>query len=228
MCFMILDLALRFQQIGIEIKDVLKTTWTEEIGYLNFARMPLDPKNTPFQRVINCWHSLEIRLVWMNDSIVYSRTIHEHVMPPGRNFENSPRQTRISGQGGNIFGNYLKKKLCGSKPKRWIYLENINHPQSQKNINSFLGVAADLHLLPPNFSKQMNNKNKIWNSNVITSWKNLRELYPLPPLLVTQIYPNYRWRYRILMASRQIFTKGYPSKTLCETEARYSGMKKSF
>lgn len=82
--FTTLDLASGFHQIEVDPMDVPKTAFSVENGHFEFKRMPFGLKNSPstFQRVMD--HILvglqnERCLVYMDDIIIYSATIHEHI-----------------------------------------------------------------------------------------------------------------------------------------------------
>ncbi|XP_050518950.1 uncharacterized protein LOC126893053 [Diabrotica virgifera virgifera] len=82
--FTTLDLASGFHQIEIDPKDIPKTAFSAENGHYEFTRMPFGLKNAPstFQRVMdNILLGIlnERCLVYMDDIIVYSPTIHDHI-----------------------------------------------------------------------------------------------------------------------------------------------------
>lgn len=84
MHFTTLDLASGFHQIEVDPHDIAKTAFTVEHGRYEYTRMPFGLKNAPatFQRVMdNVLKDLQnkICLVYMDDIIVYSTSLIEHM-----------------------------------------------------------------------------------------------------------------------------------------------------
>src|SRR5699024_8924758 len=77
-------LASGFHQIEIEKRDIPKTAFSTENGHFEFLRMPFGLKNAPatFQRVMNnimTGLQNEICAVYMDDIIIFSSTLDEHI-----------------------------------------------------------------------------------------------------------------------------------------------------
>ena len=83
--FTTLDCNGRYWQVEIAEEDRDKTTFASHFGLYRFLRMPFGLKNAPatFQRAVDIilfrvkW---ETALVYLNDVIVYSQTVTEHMM----------------------------------------------------------------------------------------------------------------------------------------------------
>lgn len=82
--FTTLDLASGFHQIEMEEKSIEKTAFNVEHGHFEYVRMPFGLKNAPatFQRVMD--HILrglqnKICLVYMDDIIIFSTSLQEHI-----------------------------------------------------------------------------------------------------------------------------------------------------
>lgn len=82
--FTTLDLASGFHQIEVQKEDIAKTAFSVEHGHYEFLRMPFGLRNAPstFQRVMdNILREYigKICLVYMDDIIVYSTSLQEHL-----------------------------------------------------------------------------------------------------------------------------------------------------
>lgn len=92
MYFSTLDLASGFHQIEVKDKDISKTAFNVENGHYEFVRMPFGLKNAPstFQRVMDnvLREHIGVRcLVNMDDIIVYSASLQEHMSNLTKIFE---------------------------------------------------------------------------------------------------------------------------------------------
>ena len=84
MYFTTLDLASGFHQVEVDERDIEKTAFSVENGHYEFLRMPFGLKNAPstFQRVMDnvLREHIGIRcLVYMDDIIVFSTSLQEHL-----------------------------------------------------------------------------------------------------------------------------------------------------
>lgn len=91
MYFTTLDLASGFHQVEVEKADIPKTAFSVENGHYEFLRMPFGLKNAPstFQRVMDNVlreHIGVICLVYMDDIIVFSTSLTEHLDNLGKIF----------------------------------------------------------------------------------------------------------------------------------------------
>lgn len=83
--FTTIDLASGFHQIEIDEKSIEKTAFSTETGHYEFLRMPFGLKNAPstFQRVMDLiLRGLvnRICLVYLDDIIVFSTSLQEHIV----------------------------------------------------------------------------------------------------------------------------------------------------
>ena len=91
-CFSTLDLASAFHQIEMVEEDIAKTAFNTEQGPYKYLRMPFGLRNAPatFQRVMNNIlrgiHN-EICLVYLDDIIIFSTSLQEHINIPRKVFE---------------------------------------------------------------------------------------------------------------------------------------------
>jgi len=83
--FTTIDLAKGFHQIQMDENSIAKTAFSTKNGHFEYTRMPFGLKNAPatFQR---CMNNLLAHLiykncfVYMDDIIVYSTSLEEHIM----------------------------------------------------------------------------------------------------------------------------------------------------
>ena len=94
--FSTLDLASGFHQIEVEASDIPKTAFNVENGHYEYLRMPFGLKNAPstFQRVIDNVLREHIGLrcfIYMDDIIVFSSSLQEHLDNLGKIFDTLSR-----------------------------------------------------------------------------------------------------------------------------------------
>lgn len=78
------DLASGFHQIAMSLTDQHKTAFVTPFGLFEYTRMPFGLCNSPatFQRLMQHVFSelvFQILLVYLDDIVIYSRTIDEHI-----------------------------------------------------------------------------------------------------------------------------------------------------
>lgn len=186
MYFTTLDLASGFHQIEVDEKDIKKTAFTVEHGHYEYTRMPFGLKNAPstFQRVMD--HTLKdllnkICLVYMDDIIIYSTSLQEHLNSLRKVF-NKLRDARMKIQLDK--SEFLKKEVAflghivtehGIKPNpsKIEAIKNYPIPKTTKQIKQFLGLLGYYRKFIKDFAKltkpmtNMLKKNVKLNANSI-------------------------------------------------------------
>lgn len=124
--FTTLDLASGFHQVEIEPKDIPKTTFCVENGHYEFIRMPFGLKNAPstFQRVMDNVlreHIGKLCFVYMDDIIVYSTSLEEHICSLKKIFETLDK-----------YNLKLQLDKCEFLSKEVAYLGHIVTPEGIK------------------------------------------------------------------------------------------------
>lgn len=252
--FTTLDLASGFHQIEIEPKDIPKTAFTVENGHFEFVRMPFGLKNAPstFQRVMdNILMGIQNErcLVYMDDIIVYSATIHEHIMRltdvfkrlRKANLKIQPDKCEFLRKEVAYLGHLITKDGVKPNPQKIDCILNFPQPQNQKDIKSFLGLAGYYRRFIPNFAKITKPLTKLlqkdqpfnFDSDCIKSLEELKKALTSTPIL---IYPNFDEPF-VLTTDASAFAIGavlsqgpigkdlpigYASRTLCNAECKYS------
>lgn len=153
--FSTLDLASGFHQIEMNPEDISKTAFNVENGHYEYVRMPFGLKNAPatFQRVMdNILRGLqnEICLVYLDDIIIYSTSLQEHLVNLSKIFQRL-RETNFKIQLDK--SEFLKKEVAylghivtpeGVKPNpdKIAAIEKFPLPKTSKEIKGFLGLLG--------------------------------------------------------------------------------------
>ena len=252
--FTTLDLASGFHQIEIDSKDIQKTAFTVENGHFEFVRMPFGLKNAPstFQRVMDnilLGIQNERCLVYMDDIIIYSPTIHDHMSRLTEVFERlrkanlkiQPDKCEFLRKEVAYLGHLITKDGVKPNPMKVDAILNFPQPKNQKEIQSFLGLAGYYRRFIPNFSKISKPLTKLlqkdipfnFDSDCTNSFQNLKQTLTTTPIL---IYPDFEEPFVLTTdasayAIGSVLSQGkigkdlpiaYASRTLCSAETKYS------
>lgn len=256
--FSTLDLASGFHQIEIHPEDVPKTAFTVEHGHYEFVRMPFGLKNAPstFQRVMdNVLQGLQgkICLVYMDDIIIFSTSLQEHIVNLKSVFERL-RQANLKVQLDkseflhkevSFLGHIITSEGVKPNPEKIHAVKNFPIPRTQKEIKAFLGLLGYYRKFINNFAnltKPLTNclkkGNKVEMSPTYTKCFELcKSLLCNDPILQ---YPDFEKPFNLTTdasnyALGAILSQGaigsdrpvcYASRTLSETEQRYSTIEK--
>ena len=150
-----LDLAQGYHQIAMAEDSIAKTAFCTHLGQWEFVVMPFGLCNAPstFQRLMNKVFAKEINsfiLVYLDDILVYSRSIEEHWDHLERALERL-RQAKLYGRLHKC--EFLKDKVdylgfevsangVNASPEKVKAILNWPRPQTVHDIRSFLGLAS--------------------------------------------------------------------------------------
>ncbi|GJQ71451.1 hypothetical protein Trydic_g11176 [Trypoxylus dichotomus] len=167
--FTTLDLASGFHQIELQPDSIPKTAFNVENGHYEFVRMPFRLKNAPatFQRVMdNVLKDLQnkICLVYMDDIIVFSTSLQEHVSSLRRVFTNLRNaglkiqldKSEFLCKSVEFIGHVVTPEGVKPNPKEIEAIKRFPIPKTAKEIKSFLGLVEDPISQYPDFSKTFN------------------------------------------------------------------------
>lgn len=209
--FSTMDLTSGYNQVAVDENDVEKTAFTTPMGLYEYLRMPFGLCNAPatFQRLMqHCFRDeiFNILLVFLDDIIVYSEDIPEHV----KRLETVFRIIREHGlklkmskckffqSEVRYLGHVISSKGIKTDPEKISAVQNFEKPSTVKKLKSFLGltgyyrrfvkgfsdIAAPLHKLSQQFTphprKPFGNK---WDSKCDTAFCKLKELLVCSPIL---------------------------------------------
>lgn len=256
--FTTLDLASGFHQIEMAKEDICKTAFNVENGHYEYIRMPFGLKNAPatFQRVMdNVLKGLqgENCLVYMDDIIVFSTSLQEHLVYLSKIFQRL-RETGFKIQMDKC--EFLKKEVAflghivtpeGIRPNPAKIKAILDYPipRTTKEIRGFLGLLGYYRKFIKDFAKitkpltsclKKDAKIELTPEflNCIRTCKNLLTNQPLLQ------YPDFNKPFNLTTdasnyAIGAILSQGpigsdkpiaYASRTLNETELRYSTIEK--
>lgn len=256
--FSTLDLASGFHQIEIHSDDTPKTAFTVEHGHFEFVRMPFGLKNAPstFQRVMdNVLQGLQgkICLVYMDDIIIFSTSLQEHIINlktvferlREANFKIQLDKSEFLHKEVSFLGHVVTSEGVKPNPEKIHAVKNFPIPKTQKEIKTFLGLLGYYRKFINNFAnltKPLTNclkkGNKVeLNPTYIKCFEQCKNLLCNDPILQ---YPDFEKPFNLTTdasnyALGAILSQGaigsdrpvcYASRTLSETEQRYSTIEK--
>ena len=164
--FTVLDLASGFHQIEVDPKDVYKTAFSVESGLYEYLRMPFGLKNAPatFQRVMD--HVLreligKCCLVYMDDIIVFSTSLQEHLNNLGKifmalekvNLKIQLDKSEFLKKEVAFSGHYVTEHGVKPNPAKIDAIKNWPVPKNQKELKGFLGILGYYRRFVRDFAK---------------------------------------------------------------------------
>ncbi|XP_020294887.1 uncharacterized protein LOC109860298 [Pseudomyrmex gracilis] len=154
--FSAFDLASGFHQIGMNPKDISKTAFSISNGHYEYMRMPFGLKNASptFQRMMNKGLKGLVGnncFVYIDDIIVYEKTIEEHNKNLRVLFERL-RQVGLKLQPDKCeylrpeleyLGHLISERGVQPNPKRIEKVQTYPAPKNAKEIKQFLGLTNE-------------------------------------------------------------------------------------
>lgn len=252
--FTTLDLASGFHQIEIKKEDIPKTAFSVENGHYEFLRMPFGLKNAPstFQRVMdNVLKELQgkICLVYMDDIIVYSTSLQEHLENLNSVFEKLKvanlkiqiNKSEFLCKEVSFLGHLVTPDGIKPNPEKISAVRKFPLPTTQKQIKSFLGLLGyyrkfikDFANLTKPLTECLRKGNKICTDyKFISCFEHCKNLLCNDPILQ---YPDFQKPFIITtdasnVALGAVLSQGplgsdrpicYASRTLSKSEQNYS------
>lgn len=209
--FSTMDLTSGYNQVAVEENDKHKTAFTTPFGLYEFNTMPFGLCNAPatFQRLMqHCFRDevFQILLVFLDDIIVFSRTVEEQIQRLEVVFQKlrqhglklKPSKCDFFKEEVKYLGHIVSKHGINTDPLKVQAVSDWATPSTPKQLRSFLGlasyyrrfiqsfakVAAPLYNLIrkfPNASKKLFCEK--WNSECEKSFVLLKELLTSAPIL---------------------------------------------
>lgn len=256
--FTTIDLASGFHQIEVDQQDIPKTAFSVEGGHYEYCRMPFGLKNAPssFQRIMdNILRGLqnEICLVYLDDIIIYSTSLQEHIdrlklvfdRLRSSNFKVQMDKTEFLQKTVQFLGHVITPDGVKPNPDKITAIKNFPIPKTQTEIKSFLGLLGYYRRFIPNLSKITKPMTKclkknckvIHDNEFLESFKVCKDILTNEPILQ---YPDFTKPF-ILTTDASGFALGavlsqgdiphdrpiaYASRTLNDTEVKYSTIEK--
>lgn len=256
--FTTLDLASGFYQVQMNPEDIHKTAFNVEHGHFEFLRMPMGLKNSPstFQRVMdNVLRGLQnvICLVYLDDIIVFSTSLQEHVTNLEKvflrlresNFKIQMDKSEFLKLETAYLGHIIGREGIKPNPDKIKAIQNYPLPKTAKQIKQFLGLLGYYRKFVPDFAKitkpltQCLKKNKsiTLDANYITCFEKCKRLLTNDPILQ---HPDFSREFNLTtdasnFAIGAVLSQGpigsdkpiaYASRTLNDSETNYSTIEK--
>jgi len=204
--FTTIDLAKGFHQIEMDPKSIPKTAFSTKHGHYEYTRMPFGLKNAPatFQRCMNFVLKDLINkhcLVYLDDVIVYSTSLNEHLDSLRKVFEKLQEanlklqldKCEFLKKQTDFLGHTISPEGIRPNKDKIKAIEQFPIPKSSKEIKSFLGLCGYYRKFIPDFAKiakpmtvflkkgaKIDTKNKEYNK----SFEKLKILIMSDPILI--------------------------------------------
>jgi len=202
--FSTFDLRSGYFQIAMEEADRDKTSFITRRGSYRFTAMPFGLCNAPasFQRlmdIVTIGLNYEICLVYLDDIILFSQTIEEHLkrlrLLLGRlrsaNLKLKPSKCFLLQKKVNFLGHVISEGSIATDPEKIEQVRSWPRPQSITEVRSFIGlvsyyrrficqfakVAAPLHALAGKNAKF------IWTEECEVAFEELKQRLITSPIL---------------------------------------------
>lgn len=253
--FSTLDLTKGFYQIELHPDNREKTAFSTHNGHYEFLRMPFGLKNAPatFQRMMNNVlraHVNKICVIYMDDILVFSTSLQEHVENLGKVFETlrkanlkvSLNKSDFMKKETDFLGHVVTRDGIKPNPKRVEGIQKQIIPKTVKEIQSFLGLSGYYRKFIPDYAKiakpmtlrlKKDSKIDIGNKDYKESFEKLRTILMSNTVLQ---YPNFEEEFHLTTdASNYALgavlsqSKGpiaFVSRTLNKHEINYSTIEK--
>ena len=153
--FSCLELTSGYHQVGVAEKDQPKTAFTTPMGLYEFTRMPFGLVNAPatFQRLMSNVFSgmnFESVLLYLDDVIIYSSTIEEHMTRLSQVFDRlrqhnlklKPSKCHFLKSSVQYLGHIVSADGISTNPEKIAAVQNWPIPKSKKDVRSFLGITG--------------------------------------------------------------------------------------
>ena len=167
--FTCLDLTSGYLQVRMAEKDQPKTAFTTPMGLFEFTRMPFGLVNAPatFQRLMSTVFSdmnFESVLLYLDDIIIYSSTIEEHISRLEEVFQRlrrhnlklKPSKCHFLKSSVQYLGHIVSAEGITTNPEKVAAVENWPTPKSKKDVRSFLGITGYYRKFIHNYAKIAN------------------------------------------------------------------------
>eukprot|EP00731_Ephydatia_muelleri_P003311 Em0001g3311a len=213
--FSTLDLASGYWQVKVAPEDREKTAFTTPYGLYQFCVMPFGLCNAPstFQRLMELvlaglhWSSC---LVYLDDIIIYSRTVKEHLTRLEEVLERlqaagmklKPKKCRLLRRKVNYLGYIVSSGGVQTDPLKVESILSWPSPTTQKELRQFLGLASYYRRFVKGFASiaaplnHLLEKGKPWEWTKVCehAFSSLKKMLTTSPILA---YPDFEIEFTV-------------------------------
>lgn len=219
--FSTIDLASAYNQVEVHADDRHKTAFTTPMGLFEYNRMPFGLQNAPatFQRLMQGVFRddiLRTLMVYLDDIIVFSSTIQEHLERLETVFSKlrhhglkiEPAKCQLFQDQVTYLGHVVSADGVATDPEKTKAVKEWPVPVTVRDVRSFLGfasyyrrfvpkfaqVAGPLHKVVAELGSGGSNKStkkqvkELWTDECQQSFNKLKSLLTSAPILA---YPDY-------------------------------------
>lgn len=257
--FTTLDLFSGFHQIEMDPSSIEKTAFSTDTGHYEFLRMPFGLKNGPptFQKAMNSilrGLQNELCLVYLDDIIIYSTSLEEHIDRLRQVFERLRQsnfkvqldKTEFLRKEVSFLGHLVTPNGVKPNPDKVEAIKRYPIPKTTKEIKGFLGLLGYYRKFINNFAHltkpltkclKRNAKIDIQDPEYIKCFETCKNILTNEPILQ---YPDFEKQFNLTTDASNIaigavlsqnkdgadLPCAYASRTLNETEMNYSTIEK--
>jgi transposase InsO family protein/predicted aspartyl protease len=206
--FSTLDLASGYWQIGLTEEAKLKSAFCSTSGLYQFRVMPFGLTNAPatFQRLMErvlAGLQWNICLVYIDDIIIFSQTIDEHIQQLQTVFNRlknaklklKPKKCHLFQKKVQYLGHVVSEAGIETDPEKISAVKEWPRPRTVTDVRSFIGLCSYYRRFIPEFATtakpliKLTEKNAIfqWSEEQENAWKSLKDQLTRSPVLA---YPR--------------------------------------
>ena len=207
-CFSTLDLASGYWQVGMTEEAKLKSAFVTNGGLYQWKVMPFGLCNAPstFERLMEkvlAGLTWQICLVYLDDVIVYSETVLEHIDRLEVIFQKlkkagltlKPKKCNLFRKQVPFLGHVVSAEGVSTDPEKIKSIQDWKVPKDLTDVRSFLGLCSYYRKFVPKFSEiakpltRLTEKNRpfTWSSEQEEAWLELKRRLLSAPILA---YPD--------------------------------------